>query len=200
MHTASCSLQEVQAVRTLSLSYPAMYPAGSCCNCAPHHPLCVVRPRAPLAHSHSLQAVPSLSLTISSVMSSPRRLVLQTRASRGALPMIPSVRAAAPTFLSSPLPAHPSCLAPSTSLLSRSQHIPPSRSLTTPAPAKPTSVAMELRRPRHLAESFEHAEEKLFTHFAHLLASAKTSPRTRTPAACSGAACSGARSLLRLRV
>ena len=24
--------------------YPAMYPAGSCCNCAPHHPLCVVRP------------------------------------------------------------------------------------------------------------------------------------------------------------
>ena len=109
--------------------------------------------------------------------------------------MIPSVRAAAPTFLSSPLPAHPSCLAPSTSLLSRSQHIPPSRSLTTPAPAKPTSVAMELRRPRHLAESFEHAEEKLFTHFAHLLASAKTSPRTRTRAACSGA-----RILLRLRV
>ena len=36
LHTASCSLQEVQAVRTLSLSYPAMYPAGSCCNCAPH--------------------------------------------------------------------------------------------------------------------------------------------------------------------
>ena len=67
----SCTRQaarsmEVQAVRTLSLSYPAMYPAGSCCNCAPHHPLCVVRPRAPLAHSHSLQAVPSLSLTITS--------------------------------------------------------------------------------------------------------------------------------------
>ena len=81
LHTASCSLQEVQAVRTLSLSYRAMYPAGSCCNCAPHHPLYMVRPRAPLAHSHSLQAVPSLSLTISSVMSFPRRLVLHAERS-----------------------------------------------------------------------------------------------------------------------
>jgi hypothetical protein len=57
-HTAARpKVQAVQAVRTLSLSYPA----GSCCKSVPIIPsVWAVQHRAPLAHSHSLQAVPSL--------------------------------------------------------------------------------------------------------------------------------------------
>jgi hypothetical protein len=102
-------------------------------------------------------------------------------------------------------PHHPLCAGCRSHIseLFRSQHIPPvplpahpSFSRPTPTPVELTSVAMGLKtRPRLVAELFGHAEEKLFTPFAHHLASAKTSPGTRT-----GSACSGARSLLRLRV
>ena len=87
-------------------------------------------------------------------------------------------------------PAHSSCLAPCTSSLFLAPDSNTSRAHIR------RELAMGLKtRPRLVAELFEHAEEKLFTHFAHPLASAKTSPRTRTRAACSGA-----RILLRLRV
>jgi hypothetical protein len=77
---------------------------------------------APLAHNRSLQAVRTLSLTMSSIMSNP-----DGSCSR-ALPIIPSVWAVAPI-----------------SELSCPQLIPPS-SLTTPTPVESTSVAMGLRR------------------------------------------------------
>ena len=93
----------------------------------------------PLAHSRSLQAVSTLSLTMSIVMSYPADSCSRAR------PIIPSARAAAPVFLSSP--------APSTSLQSRSQRIPPVSLPAHPSffahdsntPVEPTSVAMGLK-------------------------------------------------------
>ena len=113
--TRQAARSKVQAVRTLSLepvlsrhvsrrlvlqlrspSSPLRGPAPCTSRTQP------LAPGGPKPQPHNIQC---------HVVSPP------TRASRGALPMIPSVRAAAPTFLSSPLPAHTSCLAPSTSLL-----------------------------------------------------------------------------------
>ena len=76
---------------------------------------------APLAHNRSLQAVRTLSLTMSSIMSS--TMSNPDGSCSRALPIIPSAWAVAPI----------------------SELIPPS-SLTTPTPVESTSVAMGLRR------------------------------------------------------